>query len=80
MNYETYKAAIIAQGSRCYMGREQWEESKRREREGHSTVFEVTSKTAQLAPGWYINDFLPYESEPITTGPFSSEAAARGDL
>lgn len=70
MTYSQYVAAIVQQGSRCYMQREQWEAAQRKEREGHSVVFEVTTTTAQLAPGWYINDFLPGEREPVTYGPF----------
>ena len=76
MNYETYKARIIAQGSYCYATRENWEESQRRNRDGWETVYEVTSKTAALKPGWYKNVFESGEREPMIFGPFATESDA----
>lgn len=70
MDYGTYKASIIAQGSYCYMQRDQWEEAQRIAREGQETVFEVTSKTAPLAPGWYKHVFGPGNVLEHRYGPF----------
>jgi hypothetical protein len=77
MRYETYKAAIIAQGSYCYMTRAAWEQARREAAEGRSVVFEVTSDKAILKRGWHKNVFLPGDPHnPITFGPFATEEEA----
>jgi hypothetical protein len=70
MDYGTYKASIIAQGSYCYMGREQWERAQQIARDGQEVVFEVTSKKAELARGWYKNVFGPENVLEHCFGPF----------
>lgn len=74
--YEDYKARIIAQGSHCYLGQHQWEAAVRRDQEGYDVVFQVTSKTAELKPGWYKNTFGPGNALELTMGPFNTQTEA----
>ena len=43
---------------------------------GRSCVFQVTSRKAALAPGWYKNVFAPKTPMPRTFGPFPTARAA----
>lgn len=75
MNYDTYKAAIITQGSNCYMTREAWERARAESNTVRETIFQ-TCPGAQIAQGWYKHIFSPGEREPERLGPFATEAEA----
>jgi hypothetical protein len=61
---------------RCIPSFESWAESVNRYRNGWECIFQVTSKKAVLAPGWYKNVFMPNEPEPNTYGPYATRDAA----
>lgn len=53
-----------------------WLADTERDEQGFSTVFEVTSPGALLAPGWWRNDFGPGHKLIAQHGPFASEDLA----
>lgn len=54
-----------------------WLEAMEKEENGHSGVYEVTSKTARLAPGWYKNVFPPNsKGRCYTYGPVATRQQA----
>lgn len=73
--YAAYRAAMTWQlVTGCTFA--QWLESTERDEQGFTSVFEVTSPLAQLAPGWWRHEFGPGHKLVAQSGPFASEALA----
>jgi hypothetical protein len=53
-----------------------WLRSTEEHENGKTVIFEVTSTTARLAPGWYRNEFAPRRQMPETFGPFATRDEA----
>ena len=74
--YAAYRQAMTRQlVAGCTFAR--WLEQTERDEQGFSTVFEVTSPEAQLAPGWWRNDFGPGHRLIACHGPFDTEEQAK---
>lgn len=73
-DYMTYQSAMVRQMVQGASFRP-WLQSTEEFENGRKVVFDVPPG-ARLAPGWYVNEFLPKRREPITHGPFPTREAA----
>jgi hypothetical protein len=74
--YRDYRQALTLQLVTA-MSFKAWLRSKEQHENGHEVVYEVASRTAMLARGWYKNVFDPGEREPRILGPFPTQQQAQ---
>lgn len=58
---------------------QRWLADTIRDEQGFTTVFEVTSPLAQLAMGWWRNEFGPKHKLIKCHGPFTTKQEAKGE-
>jgi hypothetical protein len=73
-DYQRYQSAMIRQ---MVQGASfaSWLRSAEENENGKIVVFDVMPG-ARLAAGWYVNQFLPRNRNPITHGPFATKTLA----